>query len=273
LPLFFFAMSEQTSLTLFFAIAALALIGAVNSRGMLRAIISYTLAFACLVLAIFHTYHYVSRQSAAMDLLTTPAGASPDVSTAVPADTDGLTAEERAARNLMAAQNQSADQGQNQAQDQVQGDQGQDSNPTPAPATNPGSASANPGSMADLRKIERDARRLQGTLSAINLSGVAQMSDAEYTRIQAGAKQAAAEAQALQTRMATLAASPPVGQDESLQTLTNAIGYLVSASRDLERFFNSENTADEKMHSAGFRNGVQAAGVALQRVESRMGGD
>jgi hypothetical protein len=263
-------MSETTLLTLFFAIAAAAMIGAVNARGMLRGIISYALAAVCLGLALYHTYRYEARQNAAMDVLTTPMG-NPDA--AAPAtDTDG-SAEASAAHNLMSAQNQGQDADQNQGQDQSQGantgtdpnsnqSQNQTQNPSPTQTSN----------LSDLRKITRDAQRLQSSLSGVNLAGVGQMSDAEYARLQSNARQYLTAAQNLQTRMATLGASPPMGQEESLQALTSAIGYQVSASHDLERFFSSENTADEKMHAAGFRNGVQAAGAALQKVESRMGG-
>ncbi len=189
-----------------------------------------------------------------MDVLTTPSGA-PDLSPS--ADTDG-TAEARAAHNLMSAQGQDPNS--------VNPDQGQGSNQVSSQPANQGSANF------DLRKIMHDARRLQNNLAAINLAGVGQMSDADYARLQSNAHQYSSEAQNLQTRMAALAASPPVGQEDALQGLTAAIGDLwCRVPRSGARFFNSESTADEKMHAAGFRTGTQAAGASLQKVESRMG--
>ena len=77
---------------------------------------------------------------------------------------------------------------------------------------------------------------LQRQSAAINLATVSQISDAEYAHIQSNARQYSTDAQNLQTRMATLAASPPMGQEEVLQGLTGAIGYLVSASQESGAF-------------------------------------
>lgn len=259
-------MTEPVLLTLFFAIAAAALIGAVNARGTIRTVISYALAAVCLGLAVYHTYRYEARQTAAMDILTTPS-APPDMAPA-PDSQGGATADTSMGQN--AAQNQGLGQGQNQGQDQ-----GQNSNQNSNENSNQGGVQSpidQSSANSDLHKILRDARQLQNELSAVNLATVSQISDAEYARMQTNARQYSTDAQNLQTRMATLTASPPMGQEEALQGLTAAIGYLASASQELERFFSSENTADEKMHAAGFRSGTHAAGLSLEKVESRTGG-
>ena len=67
-------ISEPLLLTLFYAIAATAVIGALNARGLTRLAISSALALFCLGAAVFHTVHYMAYKETMMDALTNPAG-------------------------------------------------------------------------------------------------------------------------------------------------------------------------------------------------------
>ena len=222
-------------LTLQYAVAFTAFIGAINARGPARTTLSYFLAILCLCGAVFHTSQYLAgadsdRSEEAVVVTPPPQPAAPPAAPAEPAPAPDTAA-------LQAAQDEAA-----------------------------AAESRN-----ELKGVLESARRVTRNLSSLNLQAVADISDEEYEALQNRAVGYLSEARRAKEKLA--AAKVPPQLKDAQDALAKGAESLVAAAYNAERFFKSENDAEEKQHAAAFRRGTQEAGAAFRKAGTLLGSE
>jgi len=244
-------------LTLLYAVACSAFIGAINARGPVRVALSYFLAILTLCAAIFNTSQYIASGSLsvhgddnAVVLPPPPSFPAPGANTAAPAPTPPPAP--ATAATVMAAP----------------------VNAAPSDTAGLGS-SKNDVATAEaknaLKTVLESARRVSGSLAALNLGNVADISDEEYESMQNKTVSYLAEARRTKEKLAPLATKPPEGVKAAADNLSKGIEALVTAAYNAERFFKSENETEEKSHLAAFRSGSQTAKSLFKKAGSELG--
>jgi len=227
---------ELLLLTVLYAVAFAAFVGAINAHGPARTALSYFLAILCLCAAVFHTSQYLARGPASSlspeaAIVTPPAPAAP------------------------------ADQGVVLA-------------PPPAPDTAELAASRNAAAVAEaraeLRSVQENAQRVLRNLSSLNLGGVADVSDEEYEALQNRAVAYLSEARKAKEKLAAAAAKAPPELSETRETLMTVFENLVAAAYNAERFFKSENDTEESERLGNYKRGSQAASAGLSKAEGML---
>lgn len=225
---------ELLLLTVLYAVAFAAFVGAINAHGPTRTALSYFLAILCLCAAVFHTSQYLAMGPSGR-LSNEPAVLTP----AVPEQAQILTPP-----------------------------------PAPAPDTAALAASKNAVALAEarseLRSVQESAQRVLRSLASLNLGAVADISDEEYEILQNRSVGYLSEARKAKERFTAVSAKAPPGLGETQETLSKALENLVAAAYNAERFFKSENDTEERERLAGYRRGSQAASAALNKAEGML---
>lgn len=241
-------------LTLLYAIACSAFIGAINARGPIRVALSYFLAILTLCAAIFNTSQYLASGSlsthtdeGAVVLPPPPAFPEPNMSVApmpppppaptvsaapvnaAPADTQGLAA----SKNDVAT---------SEAKNALKG-------------------------------ALESARRIAKNLAALNLGAVADISDEEYESLQNKTVTYLSDARRAKEKLVPIASKVPEGLKVATDNLTKGMDALVTAASNAERFFKSENESEEKSHLAAFKTGSQSAKSLLKKAGNELGSE
>jgi hypothetical protein len=228
-------------LTLQYAVACTAFIGAINSRGPARVALSYFLAILTLCAAVFHTSQYLAGGG---DLLR----GDEAVIVAPPIQQPAAPAPAPALEQPVAP---------------------------PAPDTAALNASKNEAAIAEgkneLKGVLDGATRVSRNLSTLNLSAVADVSDEEYEALQNKAVGYLAEARKVKERFNATAPKVPPQLKETQDQLGKGIESLVTGAYNAERFFKSENDSEEKQHAAAFRRGLQDANASFRKVGAALG--
>jgi hypothetical protein len=218
-------------LTLLYAVACSAFIGAINARGPARVALSWFLAILTLCAAVFHTSQMVAGGEFGRDEVVVappPAPEPPKAPEPPPGpDTAALNASQREAALA---------EGRN-----------------------------------ELKGVLESARRAARNLSSLNLGGVADISDEEYEALQNRAVGYLAEARKLKDKLAAASAKVPPELKEQQESLAKGIDALVGAAYNAERFFKAENDNEEKQHAAAFRRGAQEANAAFKKAGDALG--
>lgn len=219
-------------LTLLYAVACTAFIGAINSRGPARVALSYFLAILTLCAAVFHTSQLVAGGDLLTkgDVVVAPPPApepvkAPEPPSPPPPDTAAINASQR---DVAIAE------GKN-----------------------------------ELKGVLEAARRASRSLASLNLGGVADISDEEYEALQNRAVGYLSEARKVKDKLA--AAKVPPQLKDAQDILGKGIDALVGAAYNAERFFKAENDTEEKQHAAAFRRGSQEANAAFKKVGEALG--
>jgi hypothetical protein len=222
-------------LTLLYAVAFTAFIGAINSRGPARVALSYFLAILTLCAAVFHTSQFMAGEGFGHDdaVVVAPppvAPPPPPVPVAPPApDTAALNA----SKNEVAIA-----EGKN-----------------------------------ELKAVLEAGRRVARNLSSLNLGAVADISDEEYESLQNRAVGYLGEARKTKDKLAAASAKVPPQLKDQQEQLGKGLEALVTAAYNAERFFKSENDTEEKQHAGVFRRGVQEANSAFKKVGASLGSE
>jgi hypothetical protein len=220
-------------LTLLYAVAFTAFIGAINARGPARVALSYFLAILTLCAAVFHTSQFLAAgelQDDAVVVAPPPLVVAPPVAVEPPPpDTAAL-----AASRIEAA----IGEGKN-----------------------------------EMKGVLEVVRRVARNLSSLNLGAVADISDEEYESLQNRAVGYLAEARRAKERLNGAASKIPPQLKEPQDLLAKGVESLVSAAYNAERFFKSENDTEEKQHAAAFRRGSQEANTAFRKVGALLGSE
>lgn len=229
-------------LTLLYAVAFSAFIGAINSRGPVRVALSYFLAILTLCAAVFHTSQYLAGGSlgARSDeavVVTPPPFPTPAVPAQVPA-----------------------------------------APVTPPPADTAAIAASktqvvNGEAKNDLKGVLDIARRISRSLSALNLGTVADVSDEEYEALQNKTVGFLTEARRAKEKLGPIAAKAPEPLKAATNDLSQGIDALVTAAYNAERFFKSENDTEEKAHLGAFRHGSQTANALFKKAGTELGSE
>lgn len=226
---------ELLLLTVLYAVALGAFVGAINAHGPARVALSYFLAILCLCAAVFHTSQYLAMGPSGR-LAHEPAVIAP-AAPAAPADQGVVLA-------------------------------------PPAPDTQALAASRNAVALAEtraeLKAVQENAQRVLRSLASLNLGAVADVSDEEYEALQNRSVGYLSEARKAKERLSAAAAKAPAGLGPAQETLAQAIENLVAAAYNAERFFKSENDTEEKERLANYRRGSQAASAALNKAEGML---
>jgi hypothetical protein len=220
-------------LTLLYAVACSAFIGAINARGPARVALSWFLAILTLCAAVFHTSQLVASGDLSKgDVVVAP---PPAPEPAKPAEPAGPPPPDTAALN--ASQREAAvAQGKN-----------------------------------DLKGVLDAARRTARGLATLNLGGVADISDEEYEGLQNRAIGYLAEARKDKDKLSAAAAKAPPQLKDAVDQLSKGMEALVAAAYNAERFFKAENDTEEKQHAAAFRRGSQEANAAFKKAGDLLG--
>ena len=225
--------NDPLLLTLLFAVAATAFIGAINARGRARVIIAYCLAILTLCAAVFHTTQYLSHANADEAVVVVPPPPPPAPEPAAPispaVDTAALAAS-AAQASLGEAKN-------------------------------------------EFKGVLQVARRISNSLTALNLGGVTDISDEEYEALQNKTVGFLSEARKTKEKLAPLVAKAPASLKGTVDNLSNGIENLVTAAYNAERFFKSENDTEEKAHLTAFRNGNKTAIALFKKVGTELGSE
>jgi hypothetical protein len=221
-------------LTLLYAVAFAAFIGAINSRGPARVALSYFLAILTLCAAVFHTSQYLAggglSQDDAVVVAPPPAiVAPPGPVEPPPPDTAAL----------------------NTSKNEVMVAEGKN----------------------ELKGVLEVCRRVARNLSSLNLGAVADISDEEYESLQNRAVGYLSEARRAKERLTTAAPKVPPQLKEQQDLLAKGVESLITAAYNAERFFKSENDTEEKQHAAAFRRGAQEANAAFKKVGTQLGSE
>lgn len=227
---------ELLLLTLLYVVAAAAFVGAINSHGPARVVLSYLLAILCLCAAVFHTSQYLAVGPSGYSRLDSPPAFSEPSS--VPADQGVVLA------------------------------------PPAMPDTQALADSRHAAALAEarneMRQVQESAERILRNLGSLNLAGVADVSDEEYEALQNRAVGYLTEARRARERLQAVTAKAPPGLGETQETLVRGMENLVAAAYNAERFFKSENDTEEKERLANYRRGSQAASAALNKAEGML---
>ena len=227
-------------LTLLYAVAFTAFIGAINSRGPARVALSYFLAILTLCAAVFHTSQYLAGGSlmthsdeavvVTPPLVPVPAPApAPAPATPPPADTASIAASKNEVAN------------------------GEVKN--------------------ELKGVLDIARRISRNLSALNLGTVADVSDEEYEALQNKTVGFLSEARRAKEKLNPIAAKAPESLKLATDDLAKGLDALVTAAYNAERFFKSENDSEEKAHLGAFRKGSQTANALFKKAGTELGSE
>jgi hypothetical protein len=222
-------------LTLLYAVAFSAFVGAINSRGPARVALSYFLAILTLCAAVFHTSQFLagggfSQTDDAVVVAPPPVPMVPPEPVAPPPpDTAALNA----------SQNEAAiAEGKN-----------------------------------ELKGVLEAARGVARNLSGLSLGAVADISDEEYESLQNRAVGFLAAARRTKERLNAASAKVPPQLKDAQTLLAQGIESLVAAAYNAERFFKSENDTEEKKHAAAFRRGTQEANATFKKVGPMLGSE
>ncbi|HKP98516.1 MAG TPA: hypothetical protein VJ385_22490 [Fibrobacteria bacterium] len=221
-------------LTLLYAVAFTAFIGAINSRGPARVALSYFLAILTLCAAVFHTSQFLAGDGLHGDdaVVVAPPPqplAPPEPVAPPPPDTAALAA----------SQNEAAiAEGKN-----------------------------------ELKGVLEAARRVARSMSSLSLGAVADISDEEYESLQNRAVGYLAEARRAKDRLAAAASKIPPQLKDPQDQLAKGLESLVSSAYNAERFFKSENDTEEKQHAAAFRKGLQDANASFKKAGTALGSE
>jgi hypothetical protein len=223
-------------LTLSYAVALTAFIGAINSRGPARVALSYFLAILTLCAAVFHTSQYLAGGELAHGddaVVVAPPPQSikaPElIAPPPPPDTSALGASKN-------------------------------------------DAAVTEGKL-ELKGVLEAARRAARNMSSLSLGAVADISDEEYEALQNKAVGYLAEARRAKDKLASIAVKLPPELKEPQDQLAKGLESLVTGAFNAERFFKSENDTEEKQHSAAFRAGLQNANAAFKKVGTALGSE
>jgi hypothetical protein len=220
-------------LTLLYAIACSAFIGAINSRGPARVALSYFLAILTLCAAVFHT----SQLLAGGDLMKGDVVVAPPPEPVKPPEPPPPPPPDTAALN--ASKNEVAiAEGKN-----------------------------------ELKSVLEAARRISRSLASLNLGAVADISDEEYEGLQNRAVGYLSEARKAKEKLAAASAKVPPQLKDAQDQLGRGIEALNLAAYNAERFFKSENDTEEKQHAAAFRRGIQEANGAFKKAGGQIGSE
>ena len=221
-------------LTLLYAVAFAAFIGAINSRGPARVALSYFLAILTLCAAVFHTSQYLAGGGLPQDDAVVVA--PPPVVVAPPAPVEPPSPDTAA---LNASKNEAmVAEGKN-----------------------------------ELKSVLDVCRRVARNLSSLNLGAVADISDEEYESLQNRAVGYLSEARRTKERLTAAAPKVPPQLKEQQDLLAKGVESLIAAAYNAERFFKSENDTEEKQHAAAFRRGAQEANAAFKKVGNQLGSE
>ncbi|MDB5106505.1 MAG: hypothetical protein JWP91_4194 [Fibrobacteres bacterium] len=222
-------------LTLLYAVAFTAFIGAINARGPARVALSYFLAILTLCAAVFHTSQFL----AGGDLMHDDAVvvAPPPLPAPPPPAPEAPPAPDTAA--LGASKTEAAiSEGKN-----------------------------------ELKGVLEAGRRVARNLTSLNLGAVADISDEEYESLQNRAVSYLSEARRAKDRLTAASAKVPPQLKDAQDQLGKGLDALVTAAYNAERFFKSENDTEEKQHAAAFRRGSQEANSTFKKVGTLLGSD
>jgi hypothetical protein len=131
---------------------------------------------------------------------------------------------------------------------------------------------SNGGSDADLRDLAVQVRALRDSISAEDPTNARALSDSAYQAFENRTQAYLARARQLRESASGISASPPPGLDEAAEFLFQSLQPVVSAARDLNRYFHAENKEEERRLLESFRQSAQAADTPLSQAESRLGG-
>ncbi len=222
-------------LTLLYAVALTAFIGAINSRGPARVALSYFLAILTLCAAVFHTSQFLAggelHGDDAVVVAPPPQPVKPPEPVVAPPPPD--TAALAASKNQVAVS-----EGKN-----------------------------------ELKGILEAARRTARSMSSLSLGAVADISDEEYESLQNRAVGYLAEARRTKDRFAAAAGKVPPDLKDTQDQLGKGLEALVAAAYNAERFFKSENDTEEKQHAAAFRSGLQNANASFKKAGPGLGSE
>jgi hypothetical protein len=229
--------TEILQLTLLFAVTCTAFIGALNSRGQARVVLSYALAILTLCATVFQTSQYlVSRSSSALPeeaLVVLPPPLPPPPPEPAPIVPQVDTAALEASKIQVAIGE----------------------------------------SKTELKGVLAVARRVGRNLTALNLGVVADVSDEEYESLQNKTVGYLSEARQVKEKLAPLLAKVPEPLKETADNLSKGVEALVTAAYNAERFFKAENDTEEKAHLSAFRRGNQVAAGFFKKSESELGSE
>lgn len=221
-------------LTLLYAVAFAAFVGAINARGPARVALSYFLAILTLCAAVFHTSQYMAGGGLPQDDAVVVA--PPPVIVAPPAPVEPPPPDTAA---LNASRNEAmVAEGKN-----------------------------------ELKGVLEVCRRVARNLSTLNLGAVADISDEEYESLQNRAVGYLSEARRAKERMTAAAPKVPPQLKEQQDLLAKGVESLIAAAYNAERFFKSENDTEEKQHAAAFRRGSQEANAAFRKLGTLLGSE
>lgn len=127
------------------------------------------------------------------------------------------------------------------------------------------------GSDSELRSLLAAARALRDSLAIEDPTRARALSDSGYQAFETRTASYFAQARDLRERAARVTADPPPGMDEAVEYLNLALQPLLTAARDLNRFFHAENRDEERRLFDSFRQNAQAADVPLRQAEARFG--
>ncbi|MDQ3001173.1 MAG: hypothetical protein M3Y08_07925 [Fibrobacterota bacterium] len=220
-------------LTLLYAVAFAAFVGAINARGPARVALSYFLAILTLCAAVFHTTQFLAGGGfTQMDDAVVVAPPVPLVPLEPVAPAPPDTA-------LNASQNEAAiAEGKN-----------------------------------ELKGVLESARAVARNLSGLSLSAVADISDEEYESLQNRAVGFLAAARRTKDKLTAASAKVPPQLKDAQNQLAQGIESLVTAAYNAERFFKSENDTEEKKHASAFQRGTQEANAAFRKVGPMLGSE
>jgi hypothetical protein len=218
-------------LTLLYAVACTAFIGAINARGPARVVLSYFLAILTLCAAVFHTSQLVAGGDLGKgDVVVAPPPVPEPVKPPEPPpgpDTAAINASQRDA---------AVAEGKN-----------------------------------ELKGVLDAGRHTARSLASLNLGAVADISDEEYEGLQNRAIGYLAEARKDKDKLGVAAAKMPPQLKGAVDALAKGMEALVAAAYNAERFFKSENDTEEKQHAAAFRRGAQEANASFKKAAELIG--
>ncbi len=230
--------SEILQLTLLFVVTCTAFIGAINSRGQARVVLSYALAILTLCATVFQTSRYLvaglsPAQTEQAVIVTPPPPPPPLPTVSAPIVPKVDTAALVASKNQVALGE----------------------------------------SKTDLKGVLVVAQRVSRNLSGLNLGVVADISDEEYEALQNKTVGYLSEARQVKEKLAPLLAKSPEALKGTADYLSKGVESLVTAAYNAERFFKAENDTEEKSHLSAFRRGNQAALDFFKKCEMELGSD
>ncbi len=230
--------TEILELTLLFAVTCTAFIGAINSRGQTRVVLSYFLAILTLCATVFQTSQYLVSRSGSVQpeqavVVAPPPPPPPPPPVSAPLVPKVDTAALSASKNQVALGE----------------------------------------SKTELKGILTVAQRISRNLSGLNLGVVADISDEEYEGLQNKTVGYLSEARQVKEKLAPLLAKSPEALKGTADYLSKGVESLVTAAYNAERFFKAENDTEEKSHLSAFRRGNQAALDFFKKCEMELGSD